>query len=126
VTLKDDQPAVNGGAGYFATWDAAFNPTASKFGSWYEPNAGATDTGGHRVEYVIHRMCALVGGATEKDGAPVGQECVTLEGALKSGSKGGVQYGEKALPGSAQVYYRITARVQGPKNSVSVVQAMVY
>lgn len=126
VTLKSNQPGVAGGLGYFAVWDNTFNPAA--FTGWYEPNAGAQDTGGHRVDYVIHRMCALEGASSEKDDPPPppDQECVTLQGALKTGSKGGVQYGEKALAGSAQVYYRITARVRGPKNTTSIVQAMVY
>lgn len=118
VTLENDMTAN----GYYATWDNTFNP--STFTAWYDPGQPA-DAGGNTVRFVIHRMCGLAGGVTAGS-APPNQECVTLASALKSGSKGGVQYGEKALAGTAQVYYRITARVDGPKNTVSIVQAMVY
>ena len=118
---------VTGGAGYYATWDTGFVPTANWAG-WYEPNVGTKDTVGHTVKFAIHRMCKLEGASSEKDSPPppADQECVALQGSLKTGSKGGVQYGEKALPGSVQVYYRITALVSGPKGTVSIVQAMVY
>jgi Tfp pilus assembly protein PilX len=109
-------------SGYFANWDSTFNP--STFTGWYDPGLPA-DAGGNSVTYVIHRMC-LVDGDVTGSAAPANQECVTLADPAKSGSKGGVQYGEKALTGTAQVYYRITAKVTGPKNTVSIVQAMVY
>lgn len=111
------------GQGYYATWDAGFNPTT--FTAWHNPGQPA-DAGGNTVRYVIHRMCAEAGGVIPADGASPTQECVTLADPGKTSSKGGVQYGEKALQGTAQVYYRITARVDGPKNTRSIVQAMMY
>ena len=110
--------------GYYATWDSAFNPAT--FTAWHSPGIAA-DAGGNTVRFVIHRMCAKDGGVLSTD-LPFdpAQECVTLADPGKSGSKGGVQYGEKALQGTAQVYYRITARVDGPKSTVSIVQAMMY
>lgn len=111
------------GSGYYATWDSAFNP--SNFNAWFNPGLAA-DASGNSIRYVIHRMCLEAGGVSLADGASATQECVTLADPGKTGSKGGVQYGEKALQGTAQVYYRITARVDGPKNTVSIVQAMMY
>lgn len=107
--------------GYYSTWDPAFNPTT--FTAWYDP-AQPADAGGNSVSYVIHRMCQIDGDVLVA--ANPGQECVTLADPGKAGSKGGVQYGEKALQGTAQVYFRITARVRGPKNTTSIVQTMVY
>lgn len=118
-TLKNNVAAN----GYYATWDSAFNPAT--FAAWHNPGLAA-DAGGNTIRYVIHRMCLEAGGVTLADGGSATQECVTLADPGKTGSKGGVQYGEKALSGTAQVYYRITARVDGPKNTVSVVQAMMY
>jgi len=120
VTLENDSTAN----GYYATWDKAFNPVALPLAGWHDPNL-ATDAAGNKVRFLIHRMCALAGGITPPT-APPNQECVTLADPGKSGSKGGVVYGEKALTGTSQPYYRITARIDGPKNTVSFVQAMMY
>jgi Tfp pilus assembly protein PilX len=96
--------------------------------NWLDPtkavqvNSGAYDAAGNRVSYVIHRMCA-VAGAIAGTGAPANQECVTLTDPGKGGPK---EAGAKALTGTSQVYYRITARIEGPKNTVSYVQTMVY
>jgi Tfp pilus assembly protein PilX len=110
--------------GYYATWEKTFNPVALPLSGWHDPGLPA-DAAGNRVRYVIHRMCALAGAIT-LPAAPPNQECVTLADPGKSGSKGGVAYGERALTGTSQPYYRITARIDGPKNTVSFVQAMVY
>jgi type IV pilus assembly protein PilX len=118
ITLQSDDAAN----GYYATWDTTFNPVT--FTNWHNPNL-ATDAAGNRVQFVIHRMCAQAGPITGT-GAPPNQECVTLTDAGKTGSKGGVAYGEKALAATSQPYYRITARIDGPKNTVSYVQAMMY
>ncbi|MCC6611528.1 MAG: hypothetical protein IT515_17880 [Burkholderiales bacterium] len=120
VTLENNDAA----SGYYATWDKAFNPVTLPLASWHDPVL-ATDAAGNKVRYVIHRMCALAGAITLPS-APPNQECVTLADPGKSGSKGGVTYGEKALTGTSQPYYRITARIDGPKNTVSYVQAMMY
>lgn len=120
VTLENNAA----GSGYYATWDKAFNPATLPLSGWHDPVL-ATDAAGNKVRYVIHRMCALAGALT-LPAAPPNQECVTLADPGKSGSKGGVAYGEKSLTGTSQPYYRITARIDGPKNTVSFVQAMMY
>jgi type IV pilus assembly protein PilX len=118
LTLESNDSAN----GYYAAWDTTFDPKT--FTNWHNPNL-ATDAAGNRVQFVIHRMCA-VAGAIAGPATPAGQECVTLADAGKTGSKGGVAYGEKALTASSQPYYRITARIDGPKNTVSYVQMMMY
>ena len=81
-------------------------------------NAGA-DPAGNQVRYVIHRMCDLAGN-------PGSVNCVrTSTGGTSDSTKGGATYGGAALPSTSQIYYRITARVTGPRNTVSYVQVMV-
>jgi Tfp pilus assembly protein PilX len=81
-------------------------------------NAGA-DPAGNAVRYVIHRMCELAGN-------PGSVNCVrTSAGGTAGGTKGGATYGGFALPSTSQIYYRITTRVTGPRNTVSYVQVMV-
>lgn len=81
-------------------------------------DAGA-DPGGNQVRYVIHRMCELAGN-------PGNVNCVrTSTGGTAGGTRGGATYGSAALPSTSQIYYRITARVTGPRNTVSYVQVMV-
>jgi hypothetical protein len=83
--------------------------------SW---NLGA-DPAGNQVRYVIHRMCELAGN-------PGSVNCVrTTSGGTAGGTQGGATYGGAALPSTSQIYYRITTRVTGPRNTVSYVQVMV-
>lgn len=116
-------------SGYCETWEPAFNPLDTT--TWAKCTDGPAgtdrpitvqmagpDAAGNSVSYVIHRMCAKTG-----DVVVVGQECVTLADPGKGGPK---EAGSPALTGTAQVYYRITARIQGPKNTVSYVQTMMY
>jgi type IV pilus assembly protein PilX len=97
-----------------ANWENAANAV--------QVNGGALDAAGNRVSYVIHRMCAENGIITGAGVSP-SQECVTLSDPGKGSPK---EAGQKALTGTSQVYYRITARIEGPKNTVSYVQTMVY
>jgi len=77
------------------------------------------DPAGNQVRYVIHRMCELAGN-------PGSVNCVrTSLGGTTGGTQGGATYGGAALPTTSQIYYRITARVTGPRNTVSYVQVMV-
>jgi Tfp pilus assembly protein PilX len=77
------------------------------------------DPAGNQVRYVIHRMCELAGN-------PGSVNCVrTSLGGTTGGTQGGATYGGAALPSTSQIYYRITVRVTGPRNTVSYVQVMV-
>jgi hypothetical protein len=64
-------------------------------------------------------MCELAGN-------PGSVNCVrTSAGGTTGGTQGGATYGGAALPTTSQIYYRITARVTGARNTVSYVQVMV-
>ena len=132
VTLELRNPS----RGYYATWNdkepvvagEVFDPLLWGASNWnnagraVQVNNGATDAAGNKVSFVIHRMCA-VPGATSGTGAPANQECVTVSDPGKGGPK---EAGSPALTGVSQVYFRVTARIEGPKNTVSYVQTMVY
>lgn len=118
--------------GYFATMQEGFSDftgqrtpgvTADDF-----PWAGAVQLGanstGNSISYVIHRMCRLAG-------APEVAECVSRSsGAREGGSQGTILAGETgggADGGGDMVtyFYRVSVRVTGPQNTVSVVQSTV-
>lgn len=83
-------------------------------------NGGAPDAAGNIVSYAISRMCNAIG-----DPATVNTDCsVSVVASTNAGanSQGATEVG---LQYSTQYYYRITARIAGPRNTVSYVQATV-
>ncbi len=111
------------GNGYYANWQdidftgtdpdkTDFNWSANAFGL-------AVDATGNTVQYVIHRLCDL-------PGAPTVVNCVKSPvGGTSSSTKGTVDYGTYPLSSASQVYYRVTVRITGPRNTVSYVQAVM-
>ncbi|MBS0309611.1 MAG: hypothetical protein JSS58_11675 [Proteobacteria bacterium] len=85
-----------------------------------------TDSAGNTVSYVIHRLCNQDGDRNAPGGTV---QC--LASASSSGTDGdnkGVVGGggvSGAGIGNKQIYYRITTRVEGPRNTVSYVQTTV-
>jgi Tfp pilus assembly protein PilX len=79
-------------------------------------NTLPTDAAGNTVSFVIHRLCTNTG-----DPTTAGCEATpTLPPSIKTSSKSN----SLKLSESSQVYYRITVRVQGPRNAVSFIQAI--
>jgi type IV pilus assembly protein PilX len=79
-----------------------------------------TDTStGNTVSYTVQRLCLLSQPQTS-----VGQFCARPQttGAATSSSRGA---GAIGLQYDSQIYYRITSRIQGPRNTVSYVQTIV-
>lgn len=127
--LLANRPALastNTAQGYFsARADLNWNDP----GSWANAVAAGTDAAGNTMSYVIHRMCNCAD--TGYSG-----NCVTGEAnqcALTSaaGAAPPPAQGDSFTVGSPgylqdpQVFYRITVRAQGPRNTISFVQAMV-
>jgi Tfp pilus assembly protein PilX len=117
--------ADNSGTGYLASrqdpvagqsWDDFWNNqlAASAF-----PATPVADAAGNSVQYVIQRLCAAAG-----DPSAVGVNCASppTSDATAGSSKSA---GMKTPSRSSSVYYRITSRVAGPRNTVSYVQAIV-
>ncbi len=126
--------AANGGldnhitaSGYTASRTAADDPSSSQ--DWTElwtavwlPRgvvtvAGGPDAAGNTVQYVIQRLCNSVGTSLTAG-------CVVspVESNLTGNSESA---GTHRLTVNGQVYYRITVRVSGPRNTVSFVQSTV-
>ena len=84
-------------------------------------NGGLADGSGNTVSYVIHRMCALPG-LQQDEGAQSCSRYYPPSLRLDSGSKavGQAQYDSKN-----QLYYRVTTRVDGPRNNVTITQTSV-
>ena len=77
-------------------------------------NTLPVDAAGNTVSYVIHRLCNTAG---SNSACEVNRKVATDEGGAKDSS---IKIEPPGLP-----YYRITVRVQGPRNAVSFVQAVV-
>jgi Tfp pilus assembly protein PilX len=115
VFLDSDTPMK-----YFSSWDKSFNPFTY---NWTSSNASTSLTSpmGDTIRYVIHRMCEQANVAVEAGT----QNCVTsvssndVGGALRLA--GDDYFGDKFQP-----YYRVTARVEGPRGTVSYVQLFFY
>jgi Tfp pilus assembly protein PilX len=83
-------------------------------------NGGSADAAGNVTRYMIHRMCTLTGAYNATGNAcavyyPSGSTCAGC-----SMSVGAAQYA-----GQPQLYYRITTRVDGPHDTISIIQANV-
>ncbi|HZW23144.1 hypothetical protein [Noviherbaspirillum sp.] len=91
-------------------------------------NAGAArklskDAAGNDISYVIHRLC-------DNTGALNGASCTVEESAQTGSSKGGARQMLTYQPGAwnsvaNRGFYRITVRIEGHKNNVSYIQAIV-
>lgn len=117
-----DLESDSGSNGYYASWNTSFNPKTFNWGSDSTSKAvsSSTDETGNTIRYVIHRLCDITGPS-------VNARCVRPKGASEGGPKEAGNYEQgTGLKGSAQVYFRITARVTGPKGAVSFVQATLY
>ena len=77
-----------------------------------------TDAAGNTVSYIIDRLCTNAGNPT------AGANCsASTVSSVASGS--GEEAGEKAITAPSAIYYRITVRIAGPRNTVSFVQSTV-
>lgn len=127
--LDEDLP----GNGYYATSqdnvDLTGNKTAGNLRddiNWENPELVrrlVKDSVGNQVSYVIHRMCTNEG---PLDGATCSTDLGVQPGASEGAGKQMLSYQPGSWGGiSNKGYYRITAKVLGPKNNTSYVQAVV-
>lgn len=112
-------------SGYTASKPTTDDPSSNQdwtelWTSVWAPRGVATvgdDGAGNNIQYVIQRMCNQTGASSTAN-------CATSPIVVSStgGSKGA---GSPTISINAQVYYRITVRVTGPRNTTSFVQAIV-
>jgi Tfp pilus assembly protein PilX len=115
----------NGYYAAWATWDFTGANTSVTDFDWSASNSGnyatvSADAAGNTVKYVIHRMCDAAGDTTVVN-------CIrtAASGSADTSTKGGAQYGSTPASDSPRVFYRITARIEGPRNTVSYVQSVM-
>ncbi|GHU28278.1 hypothetical protein AGMMS50256_10100 [Betaproteobacteria bacterium] len=135
-TLYNDSP----GNAYLATradppagtnWDTFWNATLTA-----QARMLATDVAGNTVWYVIHRLCDGPGDPGGRDPSapppdpsapPTGPLTANCSKSPKGGSDG--SFGIPDKPGapldSPLIYYRITTRVAGPRNTVVYTQTTI-
>jgi Tfp pilus assembly protein PilX len=141
--LIDNKSALNndslvaGTSAYYSNWQQNLDLTAT------DPNKPdfdwngvakeviADDGAGNRVRYVIHRLCA------DPNVAPASTTCVRVSAASGGATSRGGEYGGRRgyeaggesggfNLASALVFYRVTVRIDAPRNTVSYVQALMY
>lgn len=140
TTLHNDQPALAQAgsipnppwpnSAYWANWQQGLDLTGNTTNpaddfDWSTARSMGTDVGGNAMSYVIHRLCDVAG-----DPASATVSCIKSStgggaGASDQGTRGVVSYGGAALPGVSSIFYRVTIRVQGPRNTLSYVQAVL-
>jgi type IV pilus assembly protein PilX len=86
------------------------------------------DAAGNRVQYIIHRLCTQPDTPYNGINGGVANQCATSLSTTPSNNAAvgtSVKLGSSVYQTNPMVYYRITSRVLGPRNTVSVVQATV-
>ncbi len=96
------------------SWDSYWTQTLQN----RPPRTLSSNSSGNTVSYVIDRLCALAGPPTG------GAKCAAspIAGLAVGNAEAA---GKFQLAGQSMIYYRITARVVGPRQTVSYVQATV-
>jgi Tfp pilus assembly protein PilX len=124
-------PALNNDDSANAYWSSrpATEPDWNDPASWANAvcvNGCAADANGNRTYYVVHRMCTQRN-TTYNGVGPTGQQnsCATLTATGTSSTGNSNNAGSFSFQTTPQLYYRVTARVVGPRNATSVVQSMV-
>lgn len=95
---------------------------------WSRVPTAAIGNTGNVVQYIIERMCQgtitdPVNGPTPTDTAKLIRYCIAPP--MQAAQGGSKAAGHSEFAGSGVVYYRVTVRVTGVRNSVSMVQAML-
>jgi type IV pilus assembly protein PilX len=83
-------------------------------------DAGLLDATGAHVYYLINRMCTRPGAYNVSS-----QDCAVSYGAGQGSTQRTVDTPDQPVFGVPYYFYRITVRVDGPKNTSSYVQALV-
>ncbi|MFM9881605.1 MAG: hypothetical protein ACKVQT_01140 [Burkholderiales bacterium] len=79
-------------------------------------------TTGNQVSYVVHRLCAIGGSVNSVDPA---QNCAVASSNAAGSTQDAVEYGNYGLSTQNAAYFRITARILGPRQTVTLVQSTI-
>jgi Tfp pilus assembly protein PilX len=122
IGLSSDQASL----GYYATWAPSFDPLTYNWSAGTNAAEATVDDGsGNRVMYVIHRLCSITGSFNLPAQTCVRPSSLNAVGAGTSlgagGGGAGVTVNVVSVP-----YFRITTRIEGPRNTLSYVQVIMY
>lgn len=123
-------PEVTAAAsGYYAEFDVFGNPPAplQNLGALMDAtwtNLNSRLVTGHpfaneTIRFVVHRLC-------QDDGAANAGTCVIAESTGAGGTKTVPNPHKAAEAVAGKVFYRVIARIEGPKKTVSFVQTTIY
>lgn len=109
---------------------AVNNMTSSDAVGTADVYAAGIGTNGNRIRYVIERMCTLTpagpgGGLPPATSAEILANCIVYTPGSTDNSSRNAGRIKMAAVSTTNVYYRVTIRVDGPRNTVSMAQAMV-
>jgi type IV pilus assembly protein PilX len=116
---------TNAATGFYSSAPATepnwFDPNDAIWTSAVVLNGGVADNAGNVVRYVIHRMC------TQADASynATGNQCALTYPSGGATTGGSMSVGSNQFVGIPQVYYRVTTRVDGPRNTISIMQMSV-
>ena len=118
VTATSAQREIDAPAnGYYATWAGNVDPTSAAWTPMWNAVPDTLVTNSGNVRFIVQRLCAITGPSF--GGAQQCSDSVTGEAGT---SKGGEI---TAFTRTPRPFYRVTARVVGPRNTVSYTQVVL-
>lgn len=117
------------GSGYFAN-AATEEPNWSDPTVWndaFKLNGGAPDAAGNRVWFKVERMCPLKDCAANSVCAGVANTCGSTPdpGLLSREGQDHFRQTSNIFTKPPAIHYRVTAKAEGPRGSVAIVQTML-
>lgn len=128
ASLNNNQPG--GASHYWANYQQGLDfigataSTADDY-NWAQAATAASPDPAFTIEFVIHRLCGGAGAPSDAAAKCMQASAGGGSGSSGLGTKGVVTYGVQALPGISTIYYRVTVRVRGPRNTLSYIQAIL-
>ena len=108
-------------SGYYATWGTNVDPTSAVWQAMWDAVPDTLVTNAGSVRFIVQRLCSSAGPSF--GGAQQCSDSVPTSG--NGGSKGGSSYGDRPTILLPFPFYRVTARVIGPRNTVSYTQVVM-
>lgn len=106
-----------------------FNPLTYDWSDSAKSQDGGADAAGNNIRFVVHRLCNMDGTINEvrefNNNVQAIQSCVLAAGG-RSCLDQGLENAANCFSQSVQPYYRVTSRVQGPRNTLSYVEVMLF
>jgi type IV pilus assembly protein PilX len=118
--------STNAALGYYSSRPGT-EPDWTDPSNWTNAITLPADAAGNVVSFLVHRMCTQPDTAYNANNAGVANDCalsISPGTPPAPGEGDSFQTGAPVFLQDPMVYYRITVRTTGMRNSVSVVQAM--